>query len=107
EIGDAFTVHYDGSLYKCAVLVGHEQYRIGDLWQGVDPGYRETHAVGHWQREEKCRGCRYLPMCFGGCRYAAFQRDGHMGNVDCQRKFFDATLEPMLRQDLKYRYGVG
>ena len=25
EIDDAFTVHYDGSLYKCVTWVGHEQ----------------------------------------------------------------------------------
>ena len=106
EMDDAFTVHYDGTLYKCAVLVGHEQYAIGDLWRGVDPAYREAHAVGHWQREQKCRDCVSLPMCFGGCRYTAFQRDGHMRNVDCQQDFLDATLETILRQDLKYRYRI-
>ncbi len=107
EINDAFTVHYDGSLYKCAVLVGHEQFRIGHLATGLDEAGLARHEPLHWQREAKCRGCVYLPMCFGGCRYSAYQRDGHMGNVDCQKEFFDATLGPMLQQELKYRYGQG
>ncbi len=105
EIDDAFTVHYDGSLYKCVTWVGHEQYKIGDIWQGVTENYQETHHLGHWQQEKKCQKCNYLPLCFGGCRYMAYQRDGHMADVDCKKPFLDATLESMLLQDLCYRYG--
>ena len=36
----------------------------------------------------------------------AYQRDGHMANVDCKKEFLDATLEKMLAQDLQYRYGA-
>jgi len=108
EVDDAFTVHYDGSLYKCAVLIGHEQYKIGDVENGVNSEKGlQNHSIGHWQREEKCRQCRYLPLCFGGCRYMAYQRDGHMGNVDCKKEFLDATMETTLLQELKYRYGQG
>ncbi|MBI5558838.1 MAG: geopeptide radical SAM maturase [Deltaproteobacteria bacterium] len=103
EIDDAFTVHYDGSLYKCVTWVGHEQFKIGDVWQGVDESYHQTHHVGHWQREEKCRQCVYLPLCFGGCRFMAYQRDGHMGRVDCQLEFFDAALGDMLLQEATSR----
>jgi uncharacterized protein len=99
EVDDALTVHYDGSLYKCVTWVGHEQFRIGDIWQGVDETYRQTHHVHHWRKEEKCRECRYLPLCFGGCRFMAYQRDGHMATVDCRKPFYDATLEAMLLQE--------
>ncbi|MBU4260738.1 MAG: geopeptide radical SAM maturase [Proteobacteria bacterium] len=105
EVDDAFTVHYDGSLYKCVTWVGHRQFRIGDIWQGVDEKYRQTHHLLHWQKEGKCQACVYLPLCFGGCRFMAYQRDGHMGKVDCRKSFLDATLEAMLLQDLRYKYG--
>ena len=107
EVDDAFTVNYDGSLYKCVTLVGHEQFKIGDIWQGIDEQYRANHHLGHWQRETQCRECEYLPLCFGGCRYMAYQRDGSMAKVDCRKPFFEATLKKMLIQDLKYRYGAG
>ena len=106
EMDDAYTVHYDGSLYKCITWIAHEQYKIGDIWQGVTQNYQESHSLGHWQKEEKCQKCKYLPLCFGGCRYMAYQRDGHMGKVDCRKPFLDATLEKMLLQDLQYRYGL-
>ncbi|MEW6520750.1 MAG: geopeptide radical SAM maturase [Thermodesulfobacteriota bacterium] len=105
EVDDAFTVHYDGSLYKCVTWVGHRQFKIGDIWQGVDERYRQSHHLFHWQKEEKCRECVYLPLCFGGCRFMAFQRDGHMAGVDCRKAFLDATLQDMLLQDVRYRYG--
>jgi uncharacterized protein len=105
EVDDAYTVHYDGSLYKCVTWVGHEQYRIGDVWQGVTENYQESHSLNHWRQEEKCQKCAYLPLCFGDCRYMVYQRDGHMGNVDCRKPFLDATLETMLLQDLRYCYG--
>ncbi len=106
EIDDAYTVHYDGSLYKCVTWVGHEQYKIGDIWQGITEKYQEPHFINHWLEEEKCQKCNYLPLCFGGCRYMAYQRDGHMGEVDCRKPFLDATLESMLLQDLRYVYGL-
>jgi hypothetical protein len=36
----------------------------------------------------------------------AYQREGSMAKVDCRKDFLDATLEKMLRQDLKYRYAA-
>ncbi len=106
EMDDALTVHYDGSLYKCITWIGHEQYRIGDIRQGISEDYSDSHHLFHWQKEKKCQQCKYIPMCFGGCRYMAYQRDGHMAKVDCKKPYLDATLEKMLFQDLEFRYGV-
>ena len=106
DIDDAFAVNYDGSLYKCITMVGNPEYACGDIRQGMTD-HRQRYAAAHWQGNVDCHDCEYLPLCFGGCRYMAFQRDGHMGNVDCQKEYLDATLAAMLRQELKYRYGQG
>jgi len=97
-------VDHDGTIYKCVTLIGHPEYACGDIWQGMAQGWREKYCVDHWQGEERCRKCEYLPLCFGGCRAMAFQREGSMAGVDCQKELLDATLETMLAQDLKYRY---
>jgi uncharacterized protein len=106
DIDDAFVVHHDGTIYKCITMIGHAGYEAGDIWKGMNPGWQEKYCADHWQGEERCQECEYLPLCFGGCRYMAFQRDGSMAKVDCQKEFLDATLEKMLLQDLKYRYGT-
>lgn len=105
DIDDACTVDHDGTIYKCVTLIGHQDLACGDIWQGMTQNWQERWHLDHWQDEAQCRDCAYLPLCFGGCRAMAFQRDGHMAQVDCQRLLFDATLEPMLQQDLRYRYG--
>ncbi len=95
DVENSFVVHYDGSLYQCAALVGNEEFRCGDICTGMTD-YREQYHVGHWQKEEKCRECVYLPLCFGGCRFMACQRDGHMGKVDCMKGFYDTALPNLL-----------
>jgi uncharacterized protein len=105
DLDDAFTVHWDGTLYKCPGLVGRPEFAVGDVWQGF-ADYRESHGVQAWLRDPACRECTYLPLCFGGCRFQRLQREGSLAGVDCRKPFLDATLEPMLRQELKYRHGV-
>ena len=105
DVDNAFMVNHDGGLYKCITLAGHREFACGDIWQGMTD-HRELYGAGHWQRQERCRECEYLPLCFGGCRYLSFQRDGRMGGIDCQKEYLDATLAPMLQQELKYRYKV-
>ncbi|MHB8987724.1 MAG: geopeptide radical SAM maturase [Desulfobulbia bacterium] len=106
DIDDAFTVDHDGAIYKCVTLIGHPEFACGDIWHGMAQGWQEKYCADHWQGKEQCRECEYLPLCFGGCRYMAFQREGSMAGVDCQKNFLDATLEQMLMQDLKYRYAT-
>jgi len=106
DLDDAFTVNHDGAIYKCVTLIGHREFVCGDIRRGLDHGWQESYCVDHWQKEKKCRECAYLPLCFGGCRYMALQREGSMAKVDCQKEFLDATLEKMLMQDLKYRYAA-
>lgn len=104
-IDDNFSVHYDGSLYKCLPLGGREQFKIGDVWHGVkaDDG---SHHLDNWQQDQRCPECDYLPLCYGGCRFMTYQRTGSMAGVDCQHDFLEQAIPFMLGQDLRYRYGV-
>lgn len=100
ELQGRYVINYDGSLYKCAGFIGREEYKVGDIWTGVRE-YSSLLHLDNW-KNEKCLNCSYLPLCFGGCRYMKFVRDGSMEGVDCQKPYFDATLEAMVRQDIKY-----
>ncbi|MCB2184063.1 MAG: geopeptide radical SAM maturase [Desulfobulbaceae bacterium] len=101
DVENSFVVHYDGRLYQCVAMIGHKEYSCGDVWQGMRD-YRQQYHLDHWKNEEKCLDCTYLPLCFGGCRYMAYQRDGHMAKVDCQKDFLDATLEASIKQEITY-----
>ncbi|MDR9501330.1 MAG: geopeptide radical SAM maturase [Desulfurivibrionaceae bacterium] len=102
---DHLTIHYDGTLCKCPVLIGRPDYVIGDIWQGVNDV--AMYHPDNWRHNKKCRTCSYLPLCFGGCRYLALVRDGHMAQVDCLQTSLDSTLEEFVRQDVRYLYEAG
>lgn len=99
NIADNLTIHYDGTICKCPVMIGRKECQIGTLASGIESDMSSYH-LDHWQKEEKCRTCTYLPLCFGGCRYLAFQRNESMSKVDCPKAFFDATLESFIKQEV-------
>ena len=101
EIEDSFVVNFDGEIYKCPVFIGNKGFAIGDLRNGVTD-YSDSYKPGIWKNEE-CAECGYLPLCFGGCRYMAYVRDGNIDNVDCKKPYLDAALETLIKQDIKYR----
>lgn len=93
-------VNYDGGIYKCSGLLGRDEFKAGDIWKGL-LDYSSSHHLENW-KNDKCFACEYLPICFGGCRYIKFLRDGNMAGVDCQKPYLDATLETLVKQDIKY-----
>jgi len=104
EIKDTFVVNYDGLIYKCPVFIGKEGYDIGNLTDGVKD-YSTTYKIGNWKNKE-CMQCEYFPLCFGGCRYMSYVREGNIENVDCKKPYLDASLEAIIKQDIKYRPAV-
>ena len=100
EHDDSFVVNHDGVLYKCPGLIGRQACRTGDLSAG--PGEcRLTHGLDDWKNDE-CLACSYLPICFGGCKYLKIVRENSMRGVNCQKAYFDGTLETLVSQDVRY-----
>ena len=101
DVEDGCVVHYNGTIYKCTTMAGHAGYEAGDVWQGIRD-FSEKYLAGDLRKlEEQCRECVYLPLCFGGCRYMRYQETGSMAGIDCQKLFFDAALESIIRQDAR------
>lgn len=101
ESTNSYMVNFDGLIYKCPGLIGKPGYEAGDLCTGVR-GYASAYKLGIWKNED-CSGCEYLPLCFGGCRYMTFLRNGNIDAVDCQKAYLDAALETLVKQDIKYK----
>ena len=100
ESKDSYVVNFDGKIYKCPTLNGKKDFEVGDLETGIKD-YTDSYNLGLWKNSE-CLECRYLPLCFGGCRYISFLKNGNVKNKDCKKEFFDASLETMLLRDIEY-----
>jgi uncharacterized protein len=105
ECEDSLVVNHDGALYKCPAFIGCSGLGVGSLKTGVRD-FRESHNMDVW-KIDMCLDCPYLPLCFGGCKFLKLLRDGAMDEVECRRGYFDANLEALLLQDLKYTPKAG
>lgn len=101
EHRDQYVVNYNGDLYKCPGFLGHEQFVIGNIQTEVR-GYSDIYQLDIW-KNKTCLNCEYLPMCFGGCRYMTFIRNGKIDTVDCKKPYLDAQLETLVKQDIEYQ----
>ena len=105
EFRNSLVVNYDGSIYKCPGFIGRERFRVGNLNVGTGD-YGLSHNLNSWKNEE-CLNCSYLPVCFGGCRYMKLVRDGNIDGIDCKKIYFDASLEKLIDQDIRYGLKAG
>lgn len=101
EHRDQFVVNWNGDICKCPGFLGHKQYVIGNVQTEVED-YSSTYNLDVWKREP-CLSCEYLPMCFGGCRFWTFIRNGRIDTIDCKKPYLDAQLETLIKQDIKYQ----
>ncbi|HWQ61130.1 MAG TPA: SPASM domain-containing protein, partial [Negativicutes bacterium] len=63
-----FAVTPDGDLYPCHQFVGRDEYRVGDVFTGLDKPelvahFRRSHALS----KPECRECWARFYCSGGC----------------------------------------
>jgi len=96
----SYVVNFDGVIYKCPAFIGKKGFAVGNLQTGLTD-YTAAYKLGRWKNDD-CMECAYLPLCFGGCRYMTFIRDGNIDALDCQKDYLDASLETLIKQEIKY-----
>jgi uncharacterized protein len=71
-----------GDLYPCHQFVGEEQYKLGDVWQGVTNknAQNEFAACNVYTRPE-CRNCWARLYCSGCCAANAYHATGSVTGV--------------------------
>lgn len=69
----------EGDLYPCHQFVGREQYRVGDVRQGlVKRDVMKVFQQAHIYNKEKCRACWAKFYCSGGCHANAEAANGNV-----------------------------
>ncbi len=67
-----FGVGADGGLYPCDSFIGMKEFRLGDVFNGLD-SEKQKDFLRNTMVDEKpiCRDCWARYLCGGGCYYAA------------------------------------
>lgn len=71
-----------GDLYPCHQFVGEEEYKLGDVWNGVtnDKVREEFRSCNAYSREE-CKDCWAKLYCSGGCAANAYHASGSIRGI--------------------------
>lgn len=90
----------EGELYPCHQFVGHADYRMGDVWQGITaPELQERFRGAHVYQKASCRNCWARFLCGGGCHAQAAFLQGDLRQPD---PFFCDLMRARLEGALYY-----
>lgn len=95
-------VHPSGSIYKCIGASGEGPFYIGNLetaLQNLRAFHEEirNRTVIPFDNCEKCRVCKFLPICLGGCRFHAIEENGSIQNPYCHWDLIDSCDAQLIR----------
>ena len=66
-----------GDLYPCHQFVGMDEFKLGDVWQGVQAEeIRDEFKLCNVYAKEKCRNCFARFYCSGGCAANSYNFHG-------------------------------
>ena len=84
-----------GDLYPCHQFVGEEEYKLGDVWNGVQrTDLQDEFRVCNAYAREDCRDCWAKLYCSGGCAANAYHATGSVTGVyDYGCELFRKRLE--------------
>ncbi|HAA89197.1 MAG: Radical SAM domain-containing protein [Thermoanaerobacterales bacterium 50_218] len=69
----------EGEIYPCHQFVGHSEWKMGDVWQGItSPEIREKFLNAHVYQKEPCKKCWARFLCGGGCHAQAALIEGDL-----------------------------
>lgn len=81
-----FTIDTDGKIYKCWDLVGNDNFCVGDI-NDKEELIRQVKYIGWITRDDeglnKCKECKYFPVCGGGCASVSYERYNDINREAC------------------------
>ena len=83
-----YAIDTEGILYKCPGFLGHPEWGIGHVADGLNERYEQMLAV---DTSQSCGDCSHRPSCAGGCLAGAFLRTGSMSEVNCELAYFESV----------------
>ena len=71
-----------GDLYPCHQFVGEEEYKLGNVWDGVtNVNAQDEFAACNVYTRPECRDCWARLYCSGGCAANAYHATGSVNGI--------------------------
>ncbi|MEA2016230.1 MAG: radical SAM protein [Actinomycetota bacterium] len=96
----------DGYIYACGESIGKPEYAIGRFSPGLEffPGKEKLWTSRNIMSLDKCRKCKFAPICGGGCPYSSMLIYNNNSTPVCERfqevldTFIDLRGEKLLKK---------
>lgn len=89
------TIDVDGYIYPCIGFAGIPSTAIGSVREtSLSERAEQLNTHKPWLG---CLDCRYIALCFGGCRVQAFLANHALDSVVCRKQFLARANEEYLR----------
>jgi uncharacterized protein len=69
-----------GGIYPCVQFVNKDEYKIGDVWNGIDYEKRDE-LYNFSQSNNSCKDCELNKRCNNGCSCLNYQTTGNVNTV--------------------------
>lgn len=87
----------DGYIYACGESIGNPDYAIGKFSPGLEfyPDKKKLWTERTIMNIEKCRQCKFAPICGGGCPYSSIliYKDNSMPICERHEEVLDTFLD--------------
>jgi uncharacterized protein len=95
----SFTIDPEGRIYKCGAFVGRPEFEIGNIRQSIMNGAHQQFMTANPRWGNNCKGCPYIPLCCGGCRYSAYLKGGDIRETSCERVYLEKVALNLIARD--------
>lgn len=88
-----YSIDIKGKIYQCPVFVGWDKYAAGDVWNDLyDQRFHKVDPMA----DTACSTCAYTPLCAGGCRYGSALKADNVGQINCEKKYFNKVRQSLI-----------
>lgn len=95
EYANSFVIDSEGYLYKCWNHVGRTNTSCGNLQEAENQGINNNYLkwiLRNPVEDKKCKECKYLPICVGGCPDIVFEKKDNSPACDIIKYNLDEVL---------------
>lgn len=68
-------IDYKGDIYSCSVMMGHEDFKIGNIFTGMEENPKINYDIPNVDVSQKCSECFAKHICGGECYAVGFQKN--------------------------------
>lgn len=71
------TVNYEGDIFACSVMYGNSDFRIGNIYRGIETARQKNFKVVSTKTNNQCSSCEIRNACGGECYVNAYLKKGN------------------------------